>query len=220
MLLTAGVSKDHRIRLVADGPDEDAAIDALVGLVESGLGEPPPPDRRQRRVRLFMPGPPPTQKVLEPGADELRRAVIRARRSPPSPAPAASLPLIARRTAGRLDAAMLSDRRPSPTSASAAAGSPAISPQTERSMPARAGGSTAWRIKPQDRRMKGIPIALERGRCRGRPRGCTAAGRSSRGWRSAIRPKYESPTRIADGISSMTPECDLADRAALGGHGS
>ena len=30
MLLTAGVSRDHRIRLVADGPDEDAAIDGLV----------------------------------------------------------------------------------------------------------------------------------------------------------------------------------------------
>jgi Phosphotransferase System HPr (HPr) Family len=41
MLLTAGVSRDHRIRLVADGPDEDKAIDALVGLVDSGLGEPP-----------------------------------------------------------------------------------------------------------------------------------------------------------------------------------
>jgi phosphotransferase system HPr (HPr) family protein len=40
MLLTAGVSKDHRIRLVADGPDEDAAIDSLVQLIESGLGEP------------------------------------------------------------------------------------------------------------------------------------------------------------------------------------
>jgi phosphotransferase system HPr (HPr) family protein len=40
MLLTAGVSKDHRVRLVAAGPDEDAAIDSLVGLVESGLGEP------------------------------------------------------------------------------------------------------------------------------------------------------------------------------------
>jgi phosphocarrier protein len=40
LLLTAGVSKDHRIRLVADGPDEDAAIDSLVALVESGLGEP------------------------------------------------------------------------------------------------------------------------------------------------------------------------------------
>jgi phosphocarrier protein len=41
MLLTAGVSRDHHIRLAADGPDEDAAIDALVGLVSSGLGEPP-----------------------------------------------------------------------------------------------------------------------------------------------------------------------------------
>ena len=40
MLLTAGVSKDHRVRLVADGTDEDAAIDSLRGLVESGLGEP------------------------------------------------------------------------------------------------------------------------------------------------------------------------------------
>jgi phosphotransferase system HPr (HPr) family protein len=40
LLLTAGVSKDHRIRLVADGPDEDAAIDSLVQLIESGLGEP------------------------------------------------------------------------------------------------------------------------------------------------------------------------------------
>lgn len=41
MLLTAGVSRDQRIRLVADGPDEEAAIDALVGLLESGLGESP-----------------------------------------------------------------------------------------------------------------------------------------------------------------------------------
>jgi phosphotransferase system HPr (HPr) family protein len=40
LLLTAGVSKDHRIRLVVDGPDEDAAIEALVDLVRSGLGEP------------------------------------------------------------------------------------------------------------------------------------------------------------------------------------
>lgn len=40
MLLTAGISRDHRIRLVADGPDEVAAIDALVDLVTSGLGEP------------------------------------------------------------------------------------------------------------------------------------------------------------------------------------
>lgn len=41
LLLTVGVSQDHRIRLVADGPDEDEAMDALVGLVESGLGERP-----------------------------------------------------------------------------------------------------------------------------------------------------------------------------------
>lgn len=41
LLLTAGVSSGHRIRLAADGPDEDAAIGALVELIESGLGEPP-----------------------------------------------------------------------------------------------------------------------------------------------------------------------------------
>jgi phosphotransferase system HPr (HPr) family protein len=41
MLLTAGVSRDHRIRLAADGADEDAAIEALTGLIESGLGEAP-----------------------------------------------------------------------------------------------------------------------------------------------------------------------------------
>ncbi|HET9345800.1 MAG TPA: HPr family phosphocarrier protein [Candidatus Limnocylindrales bacterium] len=40
MLLTVGVSRDHRIRLVADGPDEVTAIDALVDLISSGLGEP------------------------------------------------------------------------------------------------------------------------------------------------------------------------------------
>ena len=39
MLLTAGVSRDHRIRLTADGPDEDAALASLAELVESGLGE-------------------------------------------------------------------------------------------------------------------------------------------------------------------------------------
>jgi len=39
MLLTAGVSRDHRIRIVATGPDEDAAVDALAGLVQGGLGE-------------------------------------------------------------------------------------------------------------------------------------------------------------------------------------
>jgi phosphotransferase system HPr (HPr) family protein len=41
LLLTVGVSRDHRIRLSADGVDEDAAIEALVGLIASGLGEPP-----------------------------------------------------------------------------------------------------------------------------------------------------------------------------------
>jgi phosphotransferase system HPr (HPr) family protein len=40
-LLTAGVSAGHIIRLVADGPDEDAAIAALTALIESGLGETP-----------------------------------------------------------------------------------------------------------------------------------------------------------------------------------
>jgi phosphocarrier protein HPr len=40
LLLTAGVSVGHTIRLVADGTDEDAAIDGLVGLIHSGLGEP------------------------------------------------------------------------------------------------------------------------------------------------------------------------------------
>lgn len=41
MLLTAGVSRDHRIRLTADGADEYAAIEALVDLIASGLGDPP-----------------------------------------------------------------------------------------------------------------------------------------------------------------------------------
>jgi phosphocarrier protein HPr/phosphocarrier protein len=39
MLLTVGVSRDQRIRLTAEGPDEDAAIDALTELIEGGLGE-------------------------------------------------------------------------------------------------------------------------------------------------------------------------------------
>jgi phosphocarrier protein len=41
LLLTAGVSSGHEVRLVADGADEEAAIDALVELIESGIGEPP-----------------------------------------------------------------------------------------------------------------------------------------------------------------------------------
>jgi len=40
-LPTVGVSRDHRIRLSADGVDEDAAIEALVGLIASGRGETP-----------------------------------------------------------------------------------------------------------------------------------------------------------------------------------
>lgn len=43
LLLTAGVSSGHEVRLVADGADEEAAIDALVKLIESGIGEPPGP---------------------------------------------------------------------------------------------------------------------------------------------------------------------------------
>lgn len=39
MLLTAGVSRDQRVRLAADGPDEEEALAALAALVESGLGE-------------------------------------------------------------------------------------------------------------------------------------------------------------------------------------
>jgi len=42
MVLPAGISNSHRIRLVAEGADETEAIDALVELIDSGLGEPPP----------------------------------------------------------------------------------------------------------------------------------------------------------------------------------
>ena len=38
-VLGLGISRGHRIRLTASGADADAAVDALVGLVESGLGE-------------------------------------------------------------------------------------------------------------------------------------------------------------------------------------
>lgn len=40
LVLTAGVQRGHRIRLTAEGPDEEAAIAGLTELVESGLGEP------------------------------------------------------------------------------------------------------------------------------------------------------------------------------------
>jgi phosphocarrier protein len=39
LLLTAGVSSGHRIRIAASGADEDAAVEALARLVEGGLGE-------------------------------------------------------------------------------------------------------------------------------------------------------------------------------------
>jgi phosphotransferase system HPr (HPr) family protein len=39
-LLTLGVSQGHRVRLSADGPDEEDALNALVDLIHSGLGEP------------------------------------------------------------------------------------------------------------------------------------------------------------------------------------
>ena len=39
MVMNAHISKDTRIRITADGPDEEAAITSLQALVESGLGE-------------------------------------------------------------------------------------------------------------------------------------------------------------------------------------
>lgn len=41
-LMTLGVEHDHEIRVRADGPDEDAAIDALRTLVESDFDEQAP----------------------------------------------------------------------------------------------------------------------------------------------------------------------------------
>jgi len=38
MLLTAGVSKDHRIRLVADGPDAVATLDRWLALTTERVG--------------------------------------------------------------------------------------------------------------------------------------------------------------------------------------
>jgi phosphocarrier protein FPr len=38
-VLTAGVQQGHRIRLSADGPDEEEALGALAAAVASGLGE-------------------------------------------------------------------------------------------------------------------------------------------------------------------------------------
>jgi PTS hybrid protein len=41
LLLTAGVSHGHRIRIAATGPDEDEAIKTLVEMLRQGLGESP-----------------------------------------------------------------------------------------------------------------------------------------------------------------------------------
>ena len=38
-VMSSGVSKDARIRVTAEGDDEDAAIDALEQLIGSGIGE-------------------------------------------------------------------------------------------------------------------------------------------------------------------------------------
>lgn len=37
--LGGGIAKGHVVRIAADGEDEEAAVDALGALVESGLGE-------------------------------------------------------------------------------------------------------------------------------------------------------------------------------------
>jgi phosphotransferase system HPr (HPr) family protein len=39
MVLSAGVSRGHRIRITVEGPDEDAAIEALEAFVADGMGE-------------------------------------------------------------------------------------------------------------------------------------------------------------------------------------
>ena len=38
-LMKAKATRDSRIRITAEGPDEDAAIDALVAFVDGGCGE-------------------------------------------------------------------------------------------------------------------------------------------------------------------------------------
>lgn len=39
-VMSSGVSSGHRVRVTAEGADEDAAIDALEQLIASGIGEP------------------------------------------------------------------------------------------------------------------------------------------------------------------------------------
>jgi phosphotransferase system HPr (HPr) family protein len=43
-LLATGVEPGHRVRIIADGPDEGAAIQAITSLLEGGLGEPSHPE--------------------------------------------------------------------------------------------------------------------------------------------------------------------------------
>jgi phosphocarrier protein HPr len=38
-IFKAAVAKDHEVRIVAEGSDEDDAVSALVGLIESNFGE-------------------------------------------------------------------------------------------------------------------------------------------------------------------------------------
>lgn len=39
MVLTSGAAKGHRIRVTADGPDENEAIATLEAFVDAGMGE-------------------------------------------------------------------------------------------------------------------------------------------------------------------------------------
>ena len=38
-VMSSGVATGHRVRVTADGPDEDAAIETLDAFITSGLGE-------------------------------------------------------------------------------------------------------------------------------------------------------------------------------------
>ena len=38
-VMSSGVSKGHRVRVTAEGADEDAAIDTLTEFIASGMGE-------------------------------------------------------------------------------------------------------------------------------------------------------------------------------------
>ena len=38
-VMSSGVSTGHRVRVTAEGADEDAAIDAIAQLIASGIGE-------------------------------------------------------------------------------------------------------------------------------------------------------------------------------------